>query len=60
MAHTFTFTVEVTLEREQGKFVSREDMASELEQAISDADPGSVDVEESTYNVVGWDVTETG
>jgi hypothetical protein len=58
MAHTFNFTVEVTLEREQGKFVSREDMAAELEQAIQDADPGSVDVDESSYNVVGWDVSE--
>jgi hypothetical protein len=58
MAHTFTFAVEVTLEREQGKFVSREDMASELETALQDADPGSVDVEESTYNVADWSVNQ--
>lgn len=58
MAHTFTFAVEVTLERESGKFVSREDMASELETALQDADPGSVDVEETTYNVTDWSVNQ--
>lgn len=56
MAHTFTFTVEVTLERESGKFVSRDEMADELETALQDADPGTVDVDETTYNVTDWSV----
>lgn len=59
MSHTFTFTVEVTLDRSQGKFVSREDMAAELQEAIESADPGSVDIDESSYDVTGWDVTES-
>jgi hypothetical protein len=58
MAHVFTFAVEVTLEREQGKFVSREEMAEQLAEAIQDADPGSVDVDESTYNVTDWSVNQ--
>jgi len=58
MAHTFKFLVEVTLEREQGKFVSRDDMAQELVDAIEQADPGSVDVDESEYTVADWSVSE--
>lgn len=58
MAHVFTFTVEVTLERESGKFVSRDEMADQLEQAIQDADPGTVDVDETTYNVTDWSVMQ--
>jgi hypothetical protein len=58
MAHVFTFTVEVTLERESGKFVSRDEMADQLEQAIQDADPGTVDVDETTYNVIDWSVIQ--
>lgn len=58
MAHTFSFTVEVTLERESGKFVSRDEMADELETALQDADPGSVDVDETTYNVTDWSVSQ--
>jgi hypothetical protein len=58
MAHSFTFTVEVTLERESGKFVSRDEMADQLEQSIQDADPGTVDVDETTYNVTDWSVMQ--
>lgn len=58
MAHTFKFTVEVTLERDQGKFVSRDEMAEQLADAIEQADPGSVDVDESTYSVSDWTVNE--
>lgn len=58
MAHTFTFIVEVTLERESGKFVSRDEMADELETALQDADPGTVDVDETTYNVTDWSVSQ--
>lgn len=58
MAHSFKFTVEVTLEREQGKFVSRDEMAEQLADAIEQADPGTVDVDDSTYNVTDWVVNE--
>ncbi len=42
MAHTFTFTVTVTLERTQGKFASRDEMAESLLSELEGADPGGV------------------
>lgn len=58
MAHRFKFVVEVTLERTEGKFVSRDDMAQELLDSIESADPGSVDVDESSYEVTDFTVNE--
>jgi hypothetical protein len=58
MAHRFKFVVEVELERSEGRFVSRDDMAQELLDAIESADPGSVDVDESSYEVTDWSVSE--
>ena len=58
MAHRFKFVVEVELERSEGRFVSRDDMAQELLDAIESADPGSVDVDESSYEVTDWSVNE--
>lgn len=58
MAHRFKFVVEVELERTEGKFVSRDDMAQELLDAIESADPGSVDVDESSYEVTNFTVNE--
>lgn len=43
MAHRFTFTIEVTLERESGKFASRDEMADALVDVLEQADPGTVD-----------------
>jgi hypothetical protein len=58
MAHRFKFVVEVELERTEGKFVSRDDMAQELLDAIESADPGSIDVDESSYEVTDFSVNE--
>lgn len=58
MAHRFKFIVEVELERTEGKFVSREDMAQELMDAIESSDPGSIDVDESSYEVTDFSVNE--
>lgn len=58
MAHRFKFLVEVTLERTEGKFVSRDEMAQELLEAIESADPGSVDIDESSYEVTDFLVNE--
>lgn len=57
----FTFTVNVELERESGKFMSRDEVLTELQEAIEGADPGSVTGGadgDSTYNTVQWDVQE--
>jgi hypothetical protein len=52
--HVFTVTVET--ERTTGKFVSRDAIADELRTALEDADPGSVYVEESEYDVILYEV----
>lgn len=52
--HTFTVTVET--ERTTGKFVSREALTDEIRTAIEDANPGSLYVEESEYEVIQFDV----
>jgi hypothetical protein len=58
MAHTFTFTVEVTLERTEGKFAARDELAEQLVEALDYANPSSVDGVgadgTSTYEVVDW------
>jgi hypothetical protein len=62
MAHTFTFTVTVELERESGKFAGRDEMAEQIRDALEGADPGSVDGigadGDSTYTVNAWDVSD--
>jgi len=60
MAHTFSLTVTVELERESGKFMSRDEMEEQLREAIEGADPGTVDGGpdgDSTYEVTSWEVS---
>jgi hypothetical protein len=58
----FTYTVSVSVERDEGKFASRDEVAEQLQEALESADPGSVDGVgadgSSTYSVVNWDVVE--
>lgn len=42
MAHAFKFEVTVTVERTQGKFASRADIADEIRAELENADPGSL------------------
>ena len=62
MAHRFAFTVRVELERSQGKFATRDEMADNLRDAIEGADPGGVygigDYGDSDYDVVSWEVED--
>lgn len=57
----FTFTVEVEVERVQGKFASRDEIAEQLREAVKGADPGSVDGVgadgDSEYEVTSWEVS---
>lgn len=56
----FEFNVEVEVERDEGKFVSREELGEEIRGAIESADPASIEAgfDGSTYNVESWDVNE--
>jgi hypothetical protein len=56
MGRPFVFTVTVETERTTGRFVSRAELADELRQALEDADPGSVWVDESEYEVIDFNV----
>lgn len=58
MASHFTFVVHVELERDEGKFAAREDMAELLVSEIEGADPSSIDPGEATYSVTDWTVDE--
>jgi hypothetical protein len=62
MAHRFTFTVTVELERSQGKFAARDEMAEALMSELENADPGGVygigADGASDYDVVDWSVEE--
>lgn len=62
MAHTFTFTVTVTLERTAGKFAARDEMAEAILAELEGADPGGVygigADGASDYDVVDFTVEE--
>lgn len=60
MASKFKFTVSVELEREQGKFMSRDEMEEQLLEALESADPGEISGGadgDSSYSVTDWDVS---
>jgi hypothetical protein len=51
-------TVEVEVERTEGKFASRADLEDQVMDAIRDADPGSLTGEnDGQYDVVSWEVS---
>jgi hypothetical protein len=62
MAHHFTFTVTVELERESGKFASRDEMAESIIGEIESMDPGYVSGigadGDSEYQITNWEVEE--
>lgn len=63
MSHSFKFLVEVDLERETGKFASRDDMSEAISSALEDAENG-IDVtglgpdSSSEYTVSVFGITE--
>jgi hypothetical protein len=59
VAHTFQFQITVVTERESGKFMSREEQETQIQEALESADPGSLDGGpdgDSMYSVVDWAV----
>jgi hypothetical protein len=54
----FAFLVEIEMERQQGKFESRETIGTELAELL-EVDPGSIEGENGgTYDCTSWTVTE--
>lgn len=55
----FSYTVEVELERIEGRFASRDELGGQIIEAIESADPGSLDGDAGgSYEVVSWTVAE--
>jgi hypothetical protein len=50
------FEVAVEVEKEQGKFVSKDEIIDQIASELESVDPGTLYVEESTYAVVSWEV----
>lgn len=53
-----TVTIEIEVERQSGKFRSKDDVADALIAEIEGANPGSVDVDETEYEVVSFEVSQ--
>lgn len=54
----FTFTVTVEVERTEGKFAGREEIAEAIREELESADPGTVEGENGgQYEVVSFEVT---
>lgn len=55
----FKITLEVEVNRVQGKFASRDEIGELLQEAIQEADPSSLTTgEDAEYETVSWEVTE--
>lgn len=63
MAHTFSFTITAIVERESGKFASRDEIADEIINELEGADPGYVSGigadGDSEYTIIDWTVEES-
>ena len=55
----FKFEVEVEVNRVQGKFASRDEIAEQITEALEGADPGQYEGGEGgEYETASWDVNE--
>lgn len=48
--------IEAEVEKTSGKFVSREALGEEIVSELQGADPGSLSVDDSEYDVTSWEV----
>jgi len=54
----FEFKVRVSVERDEGLFASRADLGEQLEDALEEANPDSLEGENGgQYSVVEWEVS---
>lgn len=55
----FTFTITVEVERTEGKFASRDEIAEKIAEELKGADPGTIDTDEgASYEVTSFDVQQ--
>jgi hypothetical protein len=56
----FVFQVTVEVERTEGKFASRDEIAEKIAETISDADPGQIDTDDgAVYEIVSFEVDQS-
>jgi len=54
----FIFTVEVELERTEGKFATRDELEMQIQEELEGLNPSSYEGDEGgTYEVVNWEVS---
>jgi hypothetical protein len=63
MRFSFSYTIDVEVDRSQGKFASRDELEDQLREAINDAlesaDPGTLEGEAGgEYETTSWEVNE--
>lgn len=55
----FEYTVTVEVAHAEGKFASRSEIGSQIEEALADADPAQLDGDDGgSYSVELWEVAE--
>lgn len=55
----FVFKVTVEVERTEGKFASRDEIAEKIVEAIEDADPGQIDTDDgAVYEIVSFEADQ--
>ena len=55
----FTIMVNIEVEREEGKFATRDELLDQIIEAIESADPGSLDGDNGgVYSVTQWEAEE--
>ena len=55
----FTFVVDIEVERQRGKFATRDEISNFLQEALEGADPGDYQGEnDGEYGITSWDVNE--
>lgn len=52
------FEVVVEVNKTQGKFVAKDDLREEVRSALEEADLGTIEVDESEYEVQSWEVND--
>lgn len=56
----FVFTVTVEVERTEGKFASRDEIAEKISEEIGNADPGQIDTDDgAVYEIVSFEVDQS-
>lgn len=52
-----TITIEAEVSHVTGKFIAKDELADEITSELEGADPGSLYVEDSEYEIVDWNVS---